>query len=159
MIHTGAARQQRPSLRNSERSFVRSWPQSRLPRHTMCVVSIPILAKPRACLTRRGWCNSCGAGSEHSAALWNTQEHTATHCKTLATQWRYCATRSNDMYPLSALRHAATHCDTRRHTATHCNTLQHTATRCSTLQHTATHCSTLQHTATRYNTLQHTAAR
>ena len=32
--------------------------------------------------------------------------------------------------------------------------LQHTATHCNTLQHTATHCTTLHHTATPYSTLQ-----
>jgi len=33
---------------------------------------------------------------------------------------------------VSALQHAATHCNTLQHTATHCNTLQHTATHCNT---------------------------
>ena len=80
-------------------------------------------------------------------------------------------------YVYNSLQHTATHCNTLQHTATHCNTLQHTATHCNTLQHTATHYThisdnldsgvsvcvsprvhdALQHTATHCNTLQHTA--
>ena len=56
---------------------------------------------------------------------------------------------------LTALQHAATHCNTQQHTAAHCSTLQHTAAHCSTLQHTAAHCSTLQLTTAHYSTLQH----
>jgi len=33
----------------------------------------------------------------------------------------------------NTLQHTATHCNTLQHTATHCNTLQHTATHCNTL--------------------------
>ena len=46
--------------------------------------------------------------------------------------WRICI-----IY--QSLQHTATHCNTLQHTATHCNTLRHTATHCNTLQNTATH--------------------
>jgi len=61
----------------------------------------------------------------------------------------------------NTLQHTATHCNTLQHTATHCNTLKtygsvsDSLTHCNTLQHTATHCNALQHTATHCNTLQH----
>ena len=52
------------------------------------------------------------------------------------------------IYIYNTLQHTATHCNTLQHTAPHCTTLQHTATHCTTLQHTAPHCTTLHHTAT-----------
>ena len=61
----------------------------------------------------------------------------------------------------NTLQHTATHCNTLQHTATHCNTLQHTTTCCNTQKLkpalTSVFLLTIQHTATPYNTLQHTA--
>ena len=39
----------------------------------------------------------------------------------------------------NTLQHTATHCNTLQHTATHCNTLQHTTTHCNTLHHLQQH--------------------
>jgi len=39
----------------------------------------------------------------------------------------------------NTLQHTATHCNTLQHTATHCNIPQHTATHCNTLQHKPSH--------------------
>ena len=82
-----------------------------------------------------------------------------TYCNTKShehdTTFNVIVTRK--MY--NTLQHTATHCTILHHTATHCNTLQHTATHCSTLQHTAAHCSTLQHRRnTLQHTAAHTAA-
>ena len=91
-------------------------------------------------------CNSL----QHAATCCNTLQHAATRChKYIAThRTHFCRTlpRSSGS---NALRHTATHCDSRQHTATHCNTRQHTATHCNTLQHTVTHHNTLQHSATK----------
>jgi len=104
---------------------------------------------------------------QDTAALCNTMQHTAIHCKTVheytATQ-SSCDSLRRDIWHML---HIATHCNTLQHTATHCNTLKHTATNCNTfhlpdishvttlsnpLQPTATQCNPLQHNATQCNT-------
>ena len=50
----------------------------------------------------------CNHGPVSLLCLWDTLQHTATHCNTL--------------------QHTATHCSTLQHTAAHCNTLQHPET-------------------------------
>jgi len=118
---------------------------------------------------------------QHTATLFNTLQHSATHCsKNLATSSSTRTPLSNSASMLrdpllvlcttSTLRRTATHCNALRHTATHYISLQHTAARpltlcwfssepalCGTLQRSVTHCNTLQHTATHCSTLQHTA--
>jgi len=75
--------------------------------------------------------------------LFNTLQHTATHCNTLqhadvpyTMGIKQQKQMGDQALPLF---------NTLQHTATYYNTLQHTATHCNTLQHTATHCNTLQH--------------
>jgi len=92
-----------------------------------------------------------------AATLWNTLQHTATHCSTLQHTATHCNTRQHTAIHCNTLQYTATHCNTLQYTTTHCRTLQHTAIHCNTLQYIATHCNTLQHTATHCNTLQHTA--
>jgi len=46
----------------------------------------------------------------------------------------------------NTLQHTVTHCNSLQHTATHCSTVQHSATQCNTVQQTATHFNTLHHT-------------
>jgi len=52
--------------------------------------------------------------------LYNTLQHTATHCGAMVWQPRVGSLNNT-------LQNIATHCNTLQHTATHCNTLQHTA--------------------------------
>jgi len=118
-----------------------------------------------------------------SATDYNTQQHTARHCKTLQdTAIHRNTLHRNVLYIRSGLTHVSifvwlctTHGSTMHHTTTHCSALQHTATYCNaahcisgarlgtrphfymTLQYTTTHYNALQYTATHCNTLQHTA--
>jgi len=56
------------------------------------------------------------------ATLYNTLQHTATHCNTLKEIANQHSTMDCLELPLS--KHSATHCNKLQHTATHCNTLQ-----------------------------------
>ena len=103
--------------------------------------------------THPAWLANCRPMAH--AHIYETLQHTATHCNTLKHIATYCNTMQHFETLCSTLQHTATHCplmtnahiyETRQHTATRCITLQHAATRCNTLQHTTTHCNTLQHT-------------
>ena len=107
---------------------------------------------------------------QQCAALCNTLQNTATHCKILQLTAKYCNTLQNTVTHCKILQNTATHWKILQHTARYCNTLQNTATLCNTSLAwqreapwawervcSATHYNTLQHTAPRYNTLQHTA--
>jgi len=94
---------------------------------------------------------------QHSTALFNILQHTASRCQHTATHCQHTATHSSTLQHTA--RHTGAHCNILQHTATHCNTLQRTDTFCSmlyfnTLQHITSHSSTLQHTATLCNTLE-----
>jgi len=114
------------------------------------------------------------------STLYNTLQHTATHCNTRQDTARHGNTLQQgrmifingfDVVSINSVRGlsrhhsadqdgfgAAAYCNnTLQHTATNCNTVQHTATHCNTLQDTATLCITLQHSATICNNLQHSA--
>jgi len=111
--------------------------------------------------------NNCNA-LKHTVTLYNTLQHTATHCNTLlrvmlekwSGQVRIGMRKMDGFRTFVRMQHTVTHCNTLQYTEAHCNTLKHTATHCNTLYTkrreartcTATHCNTLQHTATRCHT-------
>jgi len=83
--------------------------------------------------------------------LWNTLQHSATHCNMwyyqfeLTGHWHLNLSTLSILHPLHLFVRMCDMNHSLQYTSTHCNTLQHSATHCNTLQHTA-HCNTLQHT-------------
>ena len=131
------------------------------PGQNLCSPQRQCDARGCACdLLRHGLMFAPSPRYQHSAALCNTLQHTATqHTATYCNTLQHTATHCTGLRVRVSSR-AATHCNTLQHTATYCTDLRArvsscVATHCNTLhtlQHTATHCITLQHTATHCNT-------
>ena len=94
--------------------------------------SLPIRAKRmsvRVCAAR------VTSGSPTQISVFNSLQHTATHCNTLQHTATHCVRQGRRvevqrrLSPRDCIR---VHCIILQHVATHCNTLQHTATHCNT---------------------------